>query len=372
MEAREQSLRSFGAVVTRLIRRENISRQEARDCWRQICEQEQPDLQQGAFIAALKGKPETAEEVAGTFEALYEYDTIKVQVDTVEPLIDNCGTGGDFLKTFNISTGAAIVASACGLTVVRHAARAVSSNCGAIDVIEALGVNVESAPALPKQSIERAGIGAWNAFLPVIHPKTLGRVLSQMRFGSTINLVGPLLNPTMPAYKVMGVPLRDTIDIEVRTLRELGFKRAFVMHGIEERTQHGMDELSTLGPSRVSELFADGSIESYVIAPDDVGLRRARFEDLASSRDVQTDALTLLRVIMGRDEGPRSDIICLNAAPLLYIMGQAKDLRAGIDMAREVIVNGRALEKLRAWVRWQNAKPDDGLSILEEMIRRAA
>ena len=100
-------------------------------------------MQQGAFIAALKAKPETAEEVAGTFEALYEYDTIKVRVNTVEPLIDNCGTGGDFLKTFNISTGAAIVASACGLTVVRHAARAVSSNCGAIDVIEALGVNVE-------------------------------------------------------------------------------------------------------------------------------------------------------------------------------------------------------------------------------------
>ena len=103
MEAREQSLRSFGAVVTRLIRRENISRQEARDCWRQICEQEQPDLQQGAFIAALKAKPETAEEVAGTFEALYEYDTIKVQVDTVDPLIDNCGTGGDYLKTLTLA-----------------------------------------------------------------------------------------------------------------------------------------------------------------------------------------------------------------------------------------------------------------------------
>src|SRR4029453_15136996 len=166
--------------------------------------------------------------------------------------IDNCGTGGDFLKTFNVSTGAAIVTSACGLTVGRHAARAVSSNCGAIGVIEALGVNVEPPPALPKQSIERAGIGAWNGFLPVIHPKTLGRVLSQMRFGSTINLVGPLLNPTMPAFKVMGVPHPGTIDIAVRTLRELGFKRAFVMHGIEERTQHGMDGFSTLGTHHLS------------------------------------------------------------------------------------------------------------------------
>ena len=372
MQAREQPLRGFGAIVTRLIRRENISRDEARECWRQICEQEQPDLQQGAFIAALRAKPETAEEVAGTFDALYEHDTIKVSVDTVEPLIDNCGTGSDVLKTLNISTGAAILASACGLTVVRHAARAVSSNCGAIDVIEALGVNVESAPALPKQSIERAGIGTWNGFSSVIHPKTLGRVLSQMRFGSTINLVGPLLNPTMPPYKVMGVSHRDTIDIAVRTLRELGFKRAFVMHGVEEDTQRGMDELSTLGPSSVSELCADGSIESYVVAPEDFGLRRARFEDLASSRDVQADALALLRVIMGRDEGPRSDIICLNAAPLLYIMGKAGDLGAGIDMAREAIASGSALEKLRAWVRWQNTGPDDGVPILEGMIRRAS
>jgi anthranilate phosphoribosyltransferase len=372
MEDREKRLRRFGAIVTRLTRREDISRDEARECWRQICDQQQPDLQQGAFIAALKAKPETAEEVAGTFEALYEHDTVKVEVDTLEPLIDNCGTGGDVLKTLNISTGAAIVASACGLHVVRHAARAVSSNCGAIDVIEALGVNVESAPALPKQSIERAGICAWNGFLPAIHPKTLGRVLSQMRFGSTINLVGPLLNPTMPAYKVMGVPHRDTIDIVVRTLRELGFKRAFVMHGLDEKAEYGMDELSTLGPSYVSELSADGNIESYVVTPEEFGLQRARLEDLASSRDVGTDAVALLRVVMGRDQGPRSDIICFNAAPLLYVMGKAKNIRIGIDMAREVIANGSALEKLRAWVSWQNARPDDGMPILDRMIRRAS
>jgi anthranilate phosphoribosyltransferase len=355
-----------------LTRGENITREEARECWRQICEEEQPDLQQGAFIAALKAKGETPEEVAGTFEALYEYDTVKVEVKTPEPLIDNCGTGADSLKTLNISTGAAIIASACGLYVVRHCARAISSNCGAVDVVEALGVNVESAPALAKQSIERAGICAWNAFLPSIHPKTLARVLSQIRFGSTINLVGPLLNPTMPEYKVMGVPSVEMIDIEARTLKELGFKRAFVMHGLEEGTEKGMDECSTLGPTHVSELRADGSIESSVVTPEDLGLRRARFEDLASSRDIQKDALALLRVIMGRDDGPRRDIICLNTAPLLYIMGKAKDLKAGIDIAKEAIANGRALDKLRAWVSFQNARPDDGLAILERMIGLAS
>jgi anthranilate phosphoribosyltransferase len=368
MESREERLRHFGAVVVRLIRGEDLTREEARDCWRQICDEEQPDLQQGAFIAALKAKPETPEEVAGTFEALYEHDTTKVAVDTPEPLIDNCGTGADTLKTLNISTGAAIIAAACGQYVVRHAARAISSHCGAIDVVEALGVNVESAPELPKQSLEQAGICAWNAFLPAIHPKTVARIVPQIRFGSTFNLVGPLLNPTMPSYKVMGVPSLEMIDIEVRVLRELDFKGAFVMHGLDEASARGMDELSTLGPTHVAELRADGRIERYVVTPEDLGLHRARFEDLASSRDVQQDALALLRVLMGKDAGPRSDILCLNAAPLLYIMGQASDLRAGIEMAREAIGNGGALEKLRAWVTWQNARPENGLPTLEHMI----
>ena len=369
MESQEDRWRKFGAIVVQLTQGKNITRQEARECWRQICEEEQSDLQQGAFIGALKAKPETPEEVAGTFEALYEHDTIKVKVDTPEPLIDNCGTGADTLKTFNISTGAAIVASACGLYVVRHAARAISSNCGAIDVVEALGVNVESAPELPKQGIEKAGICAWNAFLPSVHPKTLARVLSQIRFGSAINLVGPLLNPTMPTYKVMGVPTLDMIDIEAETLREIGFKRAFVMYGLDDMSQKGMDEVSTLGTTHVAELKEDGTIEKYTFVPEDFGIKRAQFEELASSRNVQNDALTLLRVIMGKDQGPPSDIVCLNAAPLLYVTGKAKDLKEGIDMAREAVANGSALEKLRSWVTWQNETPEAGLPVLEKMIQ---
>jgi anthranilate phosphoribosyltransferase len=372
VEQTEERSREFGAVATRLIRGESITRAEARKCWGQICAEEQPDLHQGAFIAALKAKGETPEEVAGTFEALYDLDTIKVTVDTPEPIIDNCGTGADALKTINISTGAAIIAAACGVYVVRHAARAISSNCGAVDVVEALGVNVQSAPELPKQSIERAGIGVWNAFLPSIHPRTLGRVLSQIRFGSTINIVGPLLNPTMPQYKVMGVPNVDMIEIEVRTLRELDFKRAFVMHGLEEESGKGMDELSTLGPSHVAELHPGGRIERSIITPEELGLRRARFEEIASSRDVERDALALLAVLLGTDTGARSDIICLNAAPVLYVMGKAKDLREGIAMARQAIRSGRAIEKLRAWVTWQNAKPEDGLPTLERMIAKTA
>jgi anthranilate phosphoribosyltransferase len=371
MDIREDARRKFGAIVTRLMRGEHLSRIEAYDCWRQICEEGQPDLQQGAFIAALKAKGETPEEVAGTFEALYEFDTTKVEIKTPEPIIDNCGTGGDALKTFNISSGAAIVGAACGLYVVRHAARAISSNCGAVDVMEALGVDVESAPELPTQSIERAGIGVWNAFLPAVHPKTLARVISQIRFGSTFNLVGPLLNPTMPSYKVMGVPSVDAVDLEARILKELRFKRAFVMHGLDESTGKGMDELSTFGPTHVSELFPDGHIDSYVVTPEALGLRRGRFEEMASSRNVERDAVTLAKVIAGRDGGPRHDIVCLNAAPLLCVMGKAKDLRQGLDMAREAIADGRALAKLRDWVAWQNVTREAGVPRFERVLAQA-
>ncbi|UCF30812.1 MAG: anthranilate phosphoribosyltransferase [bacterium] len=370
MGEQENRWREFGSIVVRLTHGQDITREEAKECWRQICEEEQTDLQQGGFMGALQAKGATPEEVAGTFEALYEYDTLKVEVDTPKPLIDNCGTGADTLKTLNISTGAAIIGAALGLYVVRHAARAISSNCGAVDVVEAFGVNVESAPELPKKSIENAGICVWNAFLPSVHPKTLARVLSQIRFGSAINLVGPLLNPTMPEYKVMGVPNREMIDIEVRTLKELGFKRAFVMHGLDDVSGKGMDEVSTLGTTHVAELKEDGSIDTYEIVPEDFKIKRGTFEELASTRDVQSDAMALLRVLSGRDTGPRADIVCLNTAPLLTVMGEAEDLKMGVEMARQAIGDGRALEKLRDWVTWQNETPEDGLPLLEAMMAK--
>ena len=368
MDNREDRWRKFGAVIVRLTHGENITREEARECWRQICEEEQTDLQQGAFIGALKAKPETPEEIAGTFEALYEFDTVKVDVKTPEPLIDNCGTGADSLKTLNISTGAAIIGASLGLYVVRHAARAISSNCGAIDVIEALGVNVESVPDVPRKSIENAGICAWNAFLPGVHPKTLARVLSQIRFGSAINLVGPLLNPTKPTYKVMGVPTLEMIEIEAKTLKALGFKRAFVMHGLDDSSQKGMDEISTLGTTHAADLREDGTIHKLTLTPEAFGIKRTRFEEIASSRDVQRDALALLRVLADKDYGPRLDIVCLNAAPLLYITGKAKTLKQGYEMARKAVSDGKALAKLRDWVTWQNEKPEDGLPTLEKML----
>lgn len=174
----------------------------------------------------------------------------------------------------------------------------------------------------------------------------------------------------MPFYKVMGVPTIDTVDLEARILRELGFKRAFVMHGLSAESDLGMDEVSTLGPTHTAELRPDGSIDHSVLTPEALGVRGARYQDVASSRDVQQEALTLLRVIANADDGPREDIVCVNAAPMLYVMGQATDLREGTAMARAAIRDGRALQKLRDWVAWQNATPAAGLTTLDRMLGR--
>jgi anthranilate phosphoribosyltransferase len=145
-----------------------------------------------------------------------------------------------------------------------------------------------------------------NAFLPAFHPRTLLRVLPRIRFGTTINLVGPLLSPTMPSYKVMGVPTIDAVDLEARILRELGFKRAFVMHGLGVEGDRGMDEVSTLGPTHVAELRPDGSIDRSMLTPEALGVRSARYEDVASSRDVQREALTTASSPIGPMPGSRA------------------------------------------------------------------
>lgn len=311
-------------------------------------------------------KPSTKLRARSTLS--YEYDTTRVAIRTPEPTIDNAGTGGDTLKTFNISTGAAIVAAACGLYVSRHCSRAGASNCGAVDVVEALGVDVECGPEFPKCSIEQAGICAWNGFEPWLRPTFLRRFPAEIRFGTTINFVGPLLSPTMSYYRVMGVKTLDGVGLVSRLLRELGIKRAFVMHGLDAAGERGMDELSTLGPSHIAELKSDGGVENSVVTPEQLGLRQARYEDIASTHDVRQEALTLLRVIAGADGGPRQDIVCLNAAPLLYVMDRVGDLREGIGMARAAIQDGRALQKLRDWVVWQNQTPDGGLPTLDRML----
>lgn len=221
----EENLRDFGSKVDALIKGQDLTRAEAGDLFRQILNNEQPDLQQGAFLAAITAKGATPQEIAGIWEAIYEIDTVKVHPDVSGPLAENCGTGMDSIKTFNISTAASIVAAADGIRMAKHGARAITSKCGAVDILETLGVDVECDVSLVKRSIEEAGIGIFNGMSGKVHPQALYRILSQIRFGTVLNIAGSLANPALPTYGVRGVYSKEMVLPIAKAMKEIGYKR---------------------------------------------------------------------------------------------------------------------------------------------------
>lgn len=367
----DEKLRTFGAAVNGLMRGEDLSRAQTKEMFRQVLLREQPDLQQGAFLAAITAKGATPQEIAGSWEAIYEFDTVKVTPNVSSPLVDNCGTGMDALKTFNISTAASIIAAADGVIMARHGARAITSRCGTVDIVEALGVDVECDASVVRRSIETAGIGVFNGMSPKVHPTALGRILSQIRFGTILNVAGSLANPALPRFGVRGVYSPSMIAPTLETMRELGYHRAIVFHGTNASGTKGMDEMSTLGPTTIMELDRQGSISTHAIAPRMMGMELAREEDLLTSGDREAEALRILRILGGEGTRAEQDIVCLNASPILYMMGRADSLQNGVEKARSILESGRGLRKLQDWTRAQSSDPAMGGSRLQGLMARA-
>ncbi len=367
----EESLRYFGSKVDALIKGQSLSRADSKDLFMQILQDVQPDLQQGAFLAAITAKGATPQEIAGIWEAIYEIDTVKVRPEVDGPLVDNCGTGMDAIKTFNISTAASIVAASDGVKMAKHGARAITSRCGAVDILETFGVDVECDASVVKSSIEKAGIGIFNGMSGKVHPQALCRILSQIRFGTVLNIAGSLANPALPACGVRGVYAREMVLPIVRAMKEIGYKRAIVVHGRNADGSQGMDELSTLGDTHLAELTEDAEIREFSISPEEMGIKRAEPAAILFSGDRNRESLSLLQVLSGQDRGGRRDIVSLNAAPILYIAGHARDLSEGLAMAGDILDSGKPIEKLKAWVSAQNSQPGARLERLEEMIQQA-
>ena len=367
----EDNLRYFGSKVDALLKGQNLTRSEAYDLFRQILQNEQPDLQQGAFLAAITAKGATGQEIAGIWEAIYEIDTVKVRPDVNGPLVENCGTGMDSIKTFNISTAASIVAAADGIKMAKHGARAITSKCGAVDILETLGIDVECNVDLVKRSIERAGIGIFNGMSGKVHPCALYRILSQIRFGTILNIAGSLANPALPDYGVRGVYSREMVLPIAMAMKEIGYRRAFVVHGRSRDNSRGMDELSTLGSSFVAELTEDGEIKEFTISANDLDVKSGDESSILYQADKKAEAIKLLRVLSGVDNSPRREIVCLNAAPLLYITGHATNLREGIEKASNIIDSGKPIMKLKAWVGEQNSNPEAQLEKFEDLLAQA-
>ncbi|MDO9528416.1 MAG: anthranilate phosphoribosyltransferase [Syntrophales bacterium] len=279
MEA--ERIRKFGLKIQQLIEGKNLSRDESYAMFKEILLNQQPDLQQGAFLAALVAKGETTDEIIGAWAAIDELDTIHISSDLPVPLFENSGTGMDRLKTFNVSSASAIVAAACGVKMGRHGARALTSACGTVDILEAVGIDVECDIETVERSICLAGIGLFNGMSSKVHPGALGRILSQIRFGSTLNIAASLANPCRPTYGLRGVYAEQLVQPVAEIMREIGYERGMVVYGKDVVSGHGMDELSILGETVVCE-FSKDETRDYAINPEDVGLRRVSYEEIAN------------------------------------------------------------------------------------------
>ncbi len=368
MSASEADLRAFGGQIARLLMGDTLTREEVFAAYGTILKNEQPDLQQGAFMAALHAKkPPTPPELAGVWQAFIEHDVAHQPVNTPEPFVEICGTGADSLKTLNISSGAAIIAAAAGAYVLKKGAPAITGKSGTSDAYDSLGV--ESLAPLPRAvaSLEATGLGFAHAFL--VCPNALGRILSQIRFPSSINIIGPLINGFKTKRQVYGVFIPQLTELIAAIAKEIGFDRILVpCGGSTEFEGQYLDEYSNIGPTYVSEL-RDGQISTYTLTPAQLGIQEYKYADIATGPDADSNARKIAHVLTGRDTGANHDVLCLNAASVLYLADKAPDLASGFVKAKEAVASGAAFDKLKALIQHQNTDPQAGMGKLERLLQ---
>jgi len=323
-------------AIAKVITKSNLTEAEAESVMREIMQGEATDAQIAAYITALRMKGETVEEITGSARVMRE-KAVSIKLDA-RYQVDTCGTGGDMAHTFNISTTAAFVAAASGVTVAKHGNRSVSSKSGSADVLQALGVNIEIPSHRAEECIKDIGIGF--LFAPMMHLAMKYAIGPRREIGvrTIFNVLGPLTNPAKVTSQVMGVYAADLTTLMARALGNLGASHAFVVHGMD-----GLDEITITERTRVSE-FQNGEVKDYFIHPSDFGLAMGKAEDLKGG-DAKENAAITVDVLKGQ-KGPRRDIVLLNAAAAIAAAGRAAGLKEGIILAAASIDSGAALNKL--------------------------
>lgn len=326
---------NWPTVLGTLARGDDLTRDSAHAAMSEIMAGSATSAQVAAFIVALRIKGESIDEVTGLVTAMRQ---ASVQVDVAFDVVDIVGTGGDGVGTFNISTTAALVAAGAGAKVAKHGNRSASSQCGSADVLEALGMAIDLAPADTVTLIEEEGFGFF--FARSYHPamRHAGPVRSELGIPTVFNFLGPLTNPAGARHQAIGVSDPTMAAKMIGVLRNLGSTSAFVFYG-----EDGLDELTTTGPSYIYRL-RDGEITHAEWTPEDFGVTRAGLDDLLGG-DVDAN-VAITRSILSGDPGPKRDIVVVNASAGLVAAGLASGFAEGVDLAREAIDSGRAAQVL--------------------------
>ncbi len=312
-----------------------LSDEEMSGCMTEIMEGRATDAQIGAFLTALRLKGETVDEITGAARIMREKAaTIKAPEGT----LDTCGTGGDMAGTINISTTAALVASAAGVPVAKHGNRSVSSQSGSADVLEALGVKIDLAPEQVEKCLFETGFGF--LFAPLFHPAMKYAIGPRKEIGvmTIFNILWPITNPAGAKRQLLGVFAGHLTETLCRVLANLGAEDVMVVHG-----EDGLDEITITNGTRVSR-FTDGKFENSIISPEDFDLKRGQLSDITGA-DKETNAKITLSILEG-EKSPKRDIVLMNSAAALVVAGKTEDLKEAFSMAAEAVDSGGAKEKL--------------------------
>ncbi len=330
----------FKDHLATIISRTDLNQSQMAEMMSEIFDGKTTDAQVGAMMAALATKGETVEELAGAARAMRK-KAHRIQAAAM-PVVDTCGTGGDGLKTFNISTTTAFVVAGCGVTVAKHGNRSVSSRCGSADVLETLGIRLDTDPEVVEEAVGEIGIGF--LFAPLYHSamRFAAKARTEVGLRSIFNMLGPLTNPAGANCQLLGVFAPQLTEIFAEALRLLGARSAFVVHGHD-----GLDEISVCAPTRVSQLEND-MIRTYDIYPEQYFGRLAEPDQMTGGDPAENAAIT--RKILTGEKGPKRDVVLLNTAAALVACRKAADLTTGIALAEEAIDSGAAMDKLEALV----------------------
>jgi anthranilate phosphoribosyltransferase len=335
-------------AVQFLVDRKELPFEVAQQSMREIMAGEATPSQIGAFLTGLRMKGETVQEITA-FAMVMRENAIRINPKVDGRTVDTCGTGGDRLKTFNVSTTSALVAAGSGVNVAKHGNRSVTSKCGSADVLEAVGVNLNAPPSTVQRAIEQLGIGFM--FAPAFHPAMKNAVVPRREIGirTVFNILGPLTNPANANAQVLGVYDPRLVEPLAKVLQKLGTEEALVVHGLD-----GLDEISTVGKTKLAWV-KDGELVNKEITPQDLHLRQAKYAEI-SGFDVDQSARLMVNILKGNEEenSGRLQMVLANAAAAILVGGKADDLASGVEEARRSIRSGHAYEKLNALVEFTN------------------
>jgi anthranilate phosphoribosyltransferase len=328
--------------IQKLVDGKRLTPDESGDAMRLIMSGEASQAQIGSFLTALRLRGETVEDVTAFARVMREF-CHRIRPNVKGTLVDMCGTGGDAIKTFNVSTTASFVVSGAGVPIAKHGNRSVTSKSGSADILEALGIRIDLRPERVCSLIEDVGFGFM--FAPVFHSAMKHAIAPRKEVGirTVFNILGPLTNPACAEAQLVGVFDPGMLTSIAQVLANMGVRRAVVVHG-----DGGLDEVSTFGKTYVSEL-KNGKIETYEVTPEDFGIKRSKPADLAGG-DAKANAAIALDILNGR-RGPMRDIVALNAACGIYAGGRAASIKEGLEKAVEAIDSGKAMGRLNEYAR---------------------